>query len=124
MKSVHIRSYSRPYFPSFGLNTERYSVSLRIQSECGKIRTRITLSTDTFYAVEPLFRWSKLINFLEKFQGGRLVQCEPLLIFVKYIIGRSNKCTHTFSGFLSAFCNLYSSQPIYLMEMFSMRVSY
>ena len=29
----------------------RYSVSLRIQSECGKMRTRITSNTDTFYAV-------------------------------------------------------------------------
>ena len=29
-----------PYFHAFGLNTERYSVSLRIQSECRKIRTR------------------------------------------------------------------------------------
>ena len=29
---------SGPYFPAFGLNTERY-LSLRIQSECGKIRT-------------------------------------------------------------------------------------
>ena len=28
------------YFPVFGLNTERYGVSVRIQSECGKIRTR------------------------------------------------------------------------------------
>ena len=28
------------YFPAFGLNTERYEVTLRIQSECGKIRTR------------------------------------------------------------------------------------
>ena len=32
--------FSGPYFPVFGLNTERYFVSLRIQSECGKIRTR------------------------------------------------------------------------------------
>ena len=38
-------------FPAFGLNTERYSVSLRIQSECGKTWTTITLNTDTFYAV-------------------------------------------------------------------------
>ena len=29
-----------PYFPAFGLNTERYFVSLHIQPECGKIRTR------------------------------------------------------------------------------------
>ena len=27
-------------FPAFGLNTERYFVSVRIQSECGKIRSR------------------------------------------------------------------------------------
>ena len=54
VKSVHIRSYSGPYFPAFGLNTERYSVSLRIQSECGKIWTRITPNTDTFYAVLAL----------------------------------------------------------------------
>ena len=30
---------------------ERYGVSLRIQSEYGKMRTRITPNTDTFYAV-------------------------------------------------------------------------
>ena len=27
IKSVHIWSYSGPYFPAFGLNTERYGVS-------------------------------------------------------------------------------------------------
>ena len=42
VKSVRIRSYSGPYIPAFGLS---------IQSECGKIRTRITPNTDTFYAV-------------------------------------------------------------------------
>ena len=31
---------SGPYIPTFALNTERYFVSFRIQSECGKIRTR------------------------------------------------------------------------------------
>ena len=51
VKCVRIWSYSGPYFPVFELNTERYSVSLRIQSKCGKIRTRITPNTDTFYAV-------------------------------------------------------------------------
>ena len=29
-----------PYFPAFGLNTERYLISLRIQSECRKVQTR------------------------------------------------------------------------------------
>ena len=50
-ESVRIRSYSGPYFPAFGLNTERCSVSIRIQSECGKGRTKITPNTDTSYAM-------------------------------------------------------------------------
>ena len=32
--------FSGPYFPAFGLNTEKYFVSLLIQSKCGKMRTR------------------------------------------------------------------------------------
>ena len=36
MKSVRIQSYSGPYFPAYRLNTERYGVSFRIQSECEK----------------------------------------------------------------------------------------
>ena len=51
VKSVRIQSCSDLHFPAFGLNTERYGVSPRIQSECRKIRTRITPNTDTFYAV-------------------------------------------------------------------------
>ena len=51
VKSVRIQSYSGLDFPTFGLNTERYRVSLRLQSECGKMRTRITPNTDTFHAV-------------------------------------------------------------------------
>ena len=31
--------FSGQYYPAFGLNTERYSVSLRIQSQCRKKRT-------------------------------------------------------------------------------------
>ena len=50
-KSVRIRSYSGPHFPAFVLNTARYSLSHRIQSECGKLRTRITPNMDPFYAV-------------------------------------------------------------------------
>ena len=51
VKSVRIRSFPGPHFPAFGLNTGRSSVFLCIQSECGKIRTRKTPSTDTFHAV-------------------------------------------------------------------------
>ena len=48
VKGFRVRSYSGPYFPAFGLNTERYGVSLRTQSECGKMRTRIASNMDTF----------------------------------------------------------------------------
>ena len=41
LKSVCIRGYSGPYFPVFGLN----------MFKCGKIRPRITLNKDTFYAI-------------------------------------------------------------------------
>ena len=50
LKSVHIRNFSGPYFPEFGLNTER-CVFLHIQSECGKIWTRKNPNTDTLHAV-------------------------------------------------------------------------
>ena len=50
VKSVRIRSYSDPHFPTFGLNAEK----LRIQSKCVEIRTRITPNTDTFQAVPIL----------------------------------------------------------------------
>ena len=51
MKRVHIRNYSGPYFIRFGLKTERCYISLCIQSEWGKIWTRITPNTVNFYAV-------------------------------------------------------------------------
>ena len=72
-KSGRIRSFSCLYFPPFGLNTERYGVSLCIQSECGKIRTRNTPNTDTFHAVvifpllSPVF-WTISASHLNSLQ--------------------------------------------------------
>ena len=64
-----------PHFPAFGLNTETYEVSLRIQSECGKIRgkmrTRITLNTDTFYAVTVFFQ--RILNALFPYNFRRYI---------------------------------------------------
>ena len=51
MKSVRVRSFSGPHFLALKLNTEIYSVCLRIQSEFGKMRTRNTPNTGIFYAV-------------------------------------------------------------------------
>ena len=47
MKCVRVRSYSGPHFPAFGLN---------ILSECGKMRTKITTNTGTFYVVLIAFK--------------------------------------------------------------------
>ena len=71
VKSVRVRSYSGLHFPAFRLNAERYGVSLHIQSECGKIRTRITLNTDTFYAVLIFFTgmWSGIPKY-----GNKIIQ--------------------------------------------------
>ena len=89
VKSVHIWSYSSPYFPAFGLNTERHGVSLRFQWKCGKIWARITPNTDTFHTVRNFsfyhFTWGSaskgclfsptefaIIFDGEKYYGGRL----------------------------------------------------
>ena len=49
-KKCPYSEFSGPYFPALGLNTDRYSVSIRIQPIYGKIRTRKTSETDTIYA--------------------------------------------------------------------------
>ena len=60
VKNVRVRSFSGPYFSTFGLSTERRGVSHHIQSECGKTRTGKTPNTDTFQAVIILFYFFNL----------------------------------------------------------------
>ena len=62
VKSVRIRSFSGPHFPAFGLNTERYGVSIRIQSEYGKIRTRKTSNTEIFLVVFTSYDFKLLLS--------------------------------------------------------------
>ena len=70
-KSVRIRSYSGPYFPAFGLNTERYGVFLGFQSECGKMQTSITPNAGTFHAVEYIFHGNeKAIQWAKRTLDG------------------------------------------------------
>ena len=71
VRSVRMRSYSGQHFPALGLNTERCGVHLRIQSEYGKMRTRITPNTDTCYAVKALKMLMKKEN---KFHHKMLVK--------------------------------------------------
>ena len=48
--------FSGSCFPAFGLNTERFEMSLRIQSKCKKIQTR-TLPIQTFFK-----QWLRMIT--------------------------------------------------------------
>ena len=57
VQSIHIRSFSGPYFPAFELSTENYSVNLRIRSECVKIRTKKTSNMEAFYVVSDSRYW-------------------------------------------------------------------
>ena len=75
VKSVRIRSYSGPHFPAFGLNSERYGVCLRIQFKCGKIRTRKTPNTDTFFRSAALFRFFRGIVLPNIFLKQYLYEC-------------------------------------------------
>ena len=58
MKNVRVWSFSGPYFPAFGLNTERYGIFLPIQTECSKIWTRKTPNTDAFQAATSSLNFS------------------------------------------------------------------
>ena len=69
VKSVRIRSYSGPHFSAFRLNMEKFGVSLRIQSECGKCRSEYLLIRTYFtQSIYPLFFdfWQTESHFLNK----------------------------------------------------------
>ena len=69
--------FSDPYFPAFGLNTERYKVSLHIQSECGKYGSEKTPYLDTFHAVYP----TDALKFQTKFIFTNLTDQKLLGVF-------------------------------------------
>ena len=77
MKSVRVWSFSGPYFPAFGMNTEKYGVSLSIQSKCGEIRTR---KPDTFHTVINTLIYTTKFDFFSlllkmKIKACFLLQC-------------------------------------------------
>ena len=86
MKSVRIQSFSGPYFPAFGLNKEKYSVSLRIQSECWKIRTRKTPNTSTFHAVFVAYTATKMVGVVQQDTVDENLQIFVALCFHTYLI--------------------------------------
>ena len=50
-----------PHSDMLGLNTEIYCENLRIQSECGEMRTRKTPNTDNFYVAH--FSYNKTVTY-------------------------------------------------------------
>ena len=77
-------AFSGPYFPAFGLNTDRYGVSLRIQSECGKTRTRKNTVFGHFLRSVPTGllqkRWPKTSkNFQENLRSRVFVSTAAVI---------------------------------------------
>ena len=56
------------------MNTEIYPINLRIQSECGEIRTRKTPNTDAFYAVTIYVRINDILKDSSLSNIGQLLQ--------------------------------------------------
>ena len=58
-----------------------WTVSLRIQSQCGKMRTRISPNTDTFYAVmlHITFLGSKMLESIWTKSRWRLKSCQKIV---------------------------------------------
>ena len=70
VKNVRIWKFSDPCFPAVGINTERYGVSLRIQSEYGRIRTRKAPNTYNFYVVKASAKFSSGLQLYLKRDSG------------------------------------------------------
>ena len=54
---------SGPYFPAFGLNMERYKVSLRIQSKCGEKKDQNNSKYGYFSRSEASFYATKILDY-------------------------------------------------------------
>ena len=86
MKSVRIWSFSGPLFPATGLNSERHSASLLIQSEYGKIRTIKTPNTGTFHAVYSCLKFWILKTYLKLSPLYLMPPKEVIALFPKAVL--------------------------------------
>ena len=78
---------------------QRDRESLRIQSECGKMRTRITPNTNTFYAVKSSYI-NKVFSFYFEF-----ISCYSLEYLSLYVLSVKNvSSTSSSYFFVSAWC--------------------
>ena len=71
IKKVRIRSFSDPHFSRIFSHSDRISpYSVQMRENQGKVRTRITLNTDSFYAA---LLFDKVLPFGNFWQCGRLI---------------------------------------------------
>ena len=89
MKSVHIRSFSDPHFPAFGLNTESYGLSFRIQSECRKMGTRKSPNIQTLFT-----QWDKLQKWVYNTDDHTLATTLGPLVHRRNIASLSLFCSY------------------------------
>ena len=108
VKHVCIRSYSGPYFPAFELNTEIYSVNLRIQSECWKIRTR---KNSVFgYFSHSASSWSWISIRIVICKKNKMERSTNTLLFQKwYGIGLQRKFDNTIDSIAAIIIKSYDS---------------
>ena len=75
-----------PLFSAFGLNTKRYSISLLIQSKCGKIRIRKTPNKYTFHAVFSCLKFWILETYLRLSPVYLMPRKEVIVLFPKAVL--------------------------------------
>ena len=95
VESIRIRRFSGQYFPAFGLNTEYlsvfspYGVYLRIQSKCGKIRTRKN-SVFGHLSRSDCTAWKLAVHFPSNLADLKIVEiffcCVIIIMFIMFII--------------------------------------
>ena len=85
---------SGPYFPVYGLNTEIYRVSLRIQSEYTKIKTRKSSIFGHFSCSEIFFNFCDLVRLLIILQSNLsiadMLYCGHLVIADTFLRNQPN----------------------------------
>ena len=91
MKCAQMRSFFWSVFPAFGLKTERYELCLRIQSECGKIRTRENSVFGHFSRSVTVFRKYLLLKRFFYWKSSCLKEVPALKKYVFWIITYSEE---------------------------------
>ena len=97
VKSVRIRSYSGPRFPEFGLNTERYSVSLYSIRMRENADQNISEYAHFYFTTESLtsFRMKKLEKAQEKYGLNHVL---VVVVLSLTILTGKNLCFTEFSS--------------------------